>query len=105
MAAILNSYTGEDLVEFSCHGNPLIVQSILKAICTLGARPAKAWRIYGAGLPEWKNGFNEKRKPFSMSYTHVPDRALLAGQRALAGQLSDRLMADRETLLQLARSN
>ncbi|MDA1340150.1 MAG: tRNA uridine-5-carboxymethylaminomethyl(34) synthesis GTPase MnmE, partial [Verrucomicrobia bacterium] len=35
------SYTGEDLVEMSCHGNPIIVQSILQAICTLGARPAR----------------------------------------------------------------
>ncbi len=31
------SYTGEDVVEISCHGNPLIVERLLRA---LGARPA-----------------------------------------------------------------
>lgn len=30
------SYTGEDLVEISCHGNPLIVQKILSLACDSG---------------------------------------------------------------------
>ncbi|MDR2735039.1 MAG: tRNA uridine-5-carboxymethylaminomethyl(34) synthesis GTPase MnmE [Spirochaetota bacterium] len=34
------SYTGEDTVEISCHGNPLIVQRILNLLHYLGARPA-----------------------------------------------------------------
>ena len=33
-----NSYTGEDVVEISCHGNPLIVKSIIKTLCLYGAR-------------------------------------------------------------------
>ncbi len=32
------SYTGEDVVEVSCHGNPLIVKSIIEALCFYGAR-------------------------------------------------------------------
>ena len=35
-----NSYTGEDIVELSCHGNPIIVDSIIKRACSLGARIA-----------------------------------------------------------------
>ena len=35
-----NSYTGEDVVELSCHGNPIIVDSIIKRACSLGARIA-----------------------------------------------------------------
>jgi len=34
------SYTGEDVVEFSCHGNPLIVEKIVKIVLELGARIA-----------------------------------------------------------------
>ncbi len=35
------SYTGEDVVEISCHGNPLIVDEIMQAISLTGlARPA-----------------------------------------------------------------
>lgn len=35
------SYTGEELVELSCHGNPLIVERLLAAAITLGARMAE----------------------------------------------------------------
>jgi tRNA modification GTPase len=35
-----HSYTGEDVVEINCHGGPLIIQTILKTLFLLGARPA-----------------------------------------------------------------
>ena len=34
------SYTGEDMVEFHCHGGPAIVRGLLKRTIELGARPA-----------------------------------------------------------------
>lgn len=37
-----HSYTGEDSVEISCHGSPLIATEILKAFIRAGARPAVA---------------------------------------------------------------
>ena len=36
------SYTGEELVELSCHGSPLVVATLLEAAVALGARPARA---------------------------------------------------------------
>jgi len=36
-----NSYTGEDVVELSCHGSPVIVQQIVNRCRTLGARLAE----------------------------------------------------------------
>ena len=36
------SYTGEDVVEISCHGSPFIQEKILKTITSLGVRMAKA---------------------------------------------------------------
>ena len=35
------SFTGEDVLEISCHGNPLILQTILEQLMTLGCRPAR----------------------------------------------------------------
>ena len=32
------SYTGEDILEIACHGNPLIVREIIKTACKHGAR-------------------------------------------------------------------
>ena len=34
------SFTGEDVVEFQCHGNPVISDLLLKALCESGARMA-----------------------------------------------------------------
>ena len=36
-----NSYTGEDVVEISCHGNPSIVNKLILICCVSGARTAE----------------------------------------------------------------
>lgn len=36
------SYTGEDIVEFHCHGGPLLLRQVLSAVISAGARPAGA---------------------------------------------------------------
>ncbi|MEQ8492832.1 MAG: tRNA uridine-5-carboxymethylaminomethyl(34) synthesis GTPase MnmE [Gammaproteobacteria bacterium] len=35
------SYTGEDMVELHCHGNPLLLERLVAAACALGARRAR----------------------------------------------------------------
>ena len=35
-----HSYTGEDVLEISCHGNPVVVDQIVSTICSSGARLA-----------------------------------------------------------------
>ena len=37
-----NSFTGEDTVEISCHGNPFIAQKILEDLFAAAARPRPA---------------------------------------------------------------
>jgi tRNA modification GTPase len=36
-----HSYTGEDVVEFQCHGGRVVTDALLKRVFTLGARPAE----------------------------------------------------------------
>ena len=36
-----NSYTGEDMVEFSIHGSPILISTLLDCLCGLGARLAE----------------------------------------------------------------
>jgi len=36
-----HSYTGEDVVEISCHGNPLIIERVVRLFTELGARVAE----------------------------------------------------------------
>src|SRR5213080_1381215 len=47
------SYTGEDLVEISCHGGALVTAKVLEACLRAGARAAR--RIYRARLFERQN--------------------------------------------------
>jgi tRNA modification GTPase len=35
------TYTGEDMLEISCHGGSLVPQLVLEAVCAAGARPAE----------------------------------------------------------------
>ena len=35
-----HSYTGEDVLEISCHGNPIVVDQIVSTVCSSGARLA-----------------------------------------------------------------
>lgn len=48
-----HSYTGEDVVEFYCHGGRLVVERMLKALEAAGARPAApgefTWRAFFNG--------------------------------------------------------
>ena len=36
-----HSYTGEDTVEFHCHGSPAVLSAVLEALYLAGAKPAK----------------------------------------------------------------
>lgn len=37
-----NSFTGEDVVELHTHGSPVVLNLLLRRVCELGARPARA---------------------------------------------------------------
>ena len=44
LAAVMrapHSYTGEDVVEFYCHGSPVVLRAVLEAAVAGGARPAE----------------------------------------------------------------
>jgi len=94
------SYTGEDLVEISCHGNPLIVETLLQVICKLGARMARPGEFTERAFLHGRIDLTRAEAVLDVLHART-ERALLAAQRALAGKLSDHLMADRERLLNL----
>ena len=50
------SFTGEDTVEFSCHGNPLIVDAIINLAIGYGARMARAGEFTTISA-QWKNEY------------------------------------------------
>ena len=55
------SYTGEDLVEISCHGGILVTARVLETCLKAGARPARPGEIYRARIPERQDGSDPGR--------------------------------------------
>jgi len=51
-----NSYTGESLVEISCHGNPKIVSKIIDLSVDAGSRLAEAGEFTKTAFFKWKVG-------------------------------------------------
>ena len=51
-----DSYTGEDMVEISCHGGWLVPRLILDACIAGGGSPGRAGRVHPPGGPARKNG-------------------------------------------------
>jgi len=54
-----SSYTGEDLVEFQVHGNPLLVRRLLEHLATLGIRLAEPGEFTRRSLLNGKQGLLE----------------------------------------------
>ena len=94
------SYTGEDLVEISCHGNPLVVETILRALNHKGARMARPGEFTERAFLHGRIDLTQAESVLDVLHAGS-ERALLAAQRALAGQLRDRLMEIRSGLLDL----
>ena len=94
------SYTGEDLVEISCHGNPLVVETILQALQKQGARMARPGEFTERAFLHGRIDLTQAEAVLDVLHAGS-ERALLAAQRALAGQLKDRLMEIRSGLLDL----
>ncbi len=94
------SYTGEDLVEMSCHGNPLVVETILQAVHRKGARMARPGEFTERAFLHGRIDLTQAEAVLDVLHAGS-ERALLAAQRALAGQLRERLMEIRSGLLDL----
>jgi tRNA modification GTPase len=83
------SFTGEDTVEISCHGNPRIVESIVRAALELGARAARP-------------GEFTQRAEGLLDLRYAPtDRALASARAMKEGRLGRALEAARAELVDL----
>ena len=92
------SYTGEHVVELSCHGNPLLVERLLRAI---GARPARPGEFTRRAFVNGK--VDLARAEAVMQVIAATSRRGLDGARAaLEGTLSAALKALREPLAETA---
>ncbi len=85
-----HSYTGEDLLEISCHGNPFIVQRILEDLYARGCRPAEPGEYTRRAYLNGRLDLSQAEAVVDLIHAHS-DRALAAANRQLRGALGERL--------------
>jgi tRNA modification GTPase len=95
-----HSFTGEDVAEISCHGNPHIVEGIVRACLELGARAARPGEFTQRAFLNDKLSLTQAEGLLDLLY--APTERALAGARAMKeGRLGVALEAMRGELIDL----
>jgi tRNA modification GTPase len=92
------SYTGEDMVELSCHGGQLAPTQVLAALHSAGARPATPGEFTRRAVLNGKLDLVQAEAVGDLIEATAPAQARVA-LRQLEGGLSRRLSALREALI------
>jgi tRNA modification GTPase len=95
-----HSYTGEDTVEISCHGNPHIVENILQACLELGARTARPGEFTQRAFLNDKLSLTQAEGLLDLLYAPT-ERALASARAMKEGKLGQALEAIRAELVDL----
>ena len=96
-----NSYTGEDLVEVSCHGNPIIVEKIVMASVHFGARMAGPGEFTQRAYINGKMDLVQAEAVASLIHAKSEESSTL-NLRLLNGELSSQLSEIRDELINIA---
>ena len=94
------SYTGEDLVELSCHGGLLVTRRVLDALLAAGARPAEPGEFTRRAFLQGKLDLTQAEAVMDVIRAGT-DLSLRAAEEQLAGRLGERIEALRRDLLGL----
>lgn len=84
------SFTGEEVVEISCHGNPQICQAIINQLISLGARSADRGEFTYRAFMNGKLDLVQAESVLALIESQSASAQKLA-LRQLKGQLSDQL--------------
>ena len=93
-----NSYTGEDLIEISCHGNPIVVDKIISNCCLFGARIAEPGEFTKRAFINGKMDLVQAEAVTSLIHSQSEESSQL-NLRILQGELSKKLNDIRENLV------
>ncbi len=94
------SYTGEDVVEFSCHGGPVVLRRVLGLCLSAGARPAEPGEFTRRAFQNGKMDLSQAEAVAELIAARSDAQRRLALER-LRGGLSRRLAPVREGVLDL----
>lgn len=95
-----HSYTGEDVLEISCHGAPVILREVIDTILALGGRLAEPGEFTLRSLSNGKLNLTQAIAVRDLINART-DAAAKQAIRQLKGELSGRLRPTKEKLIQL----
>jgi len=95
------SYTGEDVVELSAHGNPVIVEQLLDAVVALGARLARPGEFTRRALINGRMDLLQAESLAGLIEAKSMDGVHIA-RAGMSGTLSQEVQSIRESALDLA---
>lgn len=93
-----NSYTGEDTLEISCHGNPFIAQKILEDLLARGCRHAEAGEFTRRAFLSGRIDLSQAEAVMDLIHARS-ERALAAANQQLRGSLGRHLAQLTDDLL------
>lgn len=95
-----HSYTGDDVVELSCHGSPPLLLRILDTLLTLGARTADPGEFTMRAVANGRLNLTQAEavRDLIEAQTHA---AVRQAARQLGGELSKRLQPVKDVLLEI----
>lgn len=85
-----NSFTGEDSLEISCHGNPFIAQKILEDLLARGCQSAEAGEFSKRAFLNGRMDLSQAEAVMDLIHAQS-DRALIAANQQLRGALGRKM--------------
>lgn len=95
-----NSYTGEDVVELSCHGSPLLLLQVIDSLLFFGARTADPGEFTMRALANGRLNLTQAEAVRDLIDAHTY-AAVRQAARQLGGELSARLQPIKDSLLDI----
>jgi tRNA modification GTPase len=92
------SYTGEDVVEFSCHGSVPVLRAVVERLCRAGARLAAPGEFTRRAFVNGRMDL-ARAEAVALLIGARTERAAMLAARALAGDVSARIGALRDGLI------
>jgi tRNA modification GTPase len=94
------SYTGEDVVELSCHGSPALLRVVVERLCAQGACLAAPGEFTRRAFANGRLDLAQA-EAVALLISARTERAVVLAARGVAGELGHRLRGLRERLLDL----
>ena len=84
-----NSYTGENLIEISCHGSPVVVNKLISTFCFFGARIAEPGEFTKRAFINGKMDLVQAEAVASLIHSRSEESSRL-NLHLIHGELSDK---------------